>query len=66
MLSAFRAGVIVGIERAAGTSFAFCRISIVGGDEFLARSALFDCHQGNDNTRQQIGSTVTSRGKVKV
>ena len=42
---AFRAAVIVGVERAAGASFAFRRISIVGGHEFLARSALCDWHQ---------------------
>ena len=42
VLSAFRAGVIVGIERAASASFAFSRISILGGDEFLARGALCD------------------------
>ena len=44
VLSAFRAAVIVGVERAAGASFAFRRISIVGGHEFLARSALCHCH----------------------
>ena len=42
VLSAFRAGVIIGIERAAGASFAFARISVFGGDEFLAHSALCD------------------------
>ena len=47
VLSAFRAAVIVGIERAAGASFACCRISIVGGHESLARSALSDWHQHN-------------------
>ena len=38
--SAYRAGVIVGIERAATARFAFGRIPILGGDEFLARGAL--------------------------
>ena len=38
--SAFRAAVIVGIERAAGASFAFARFSVFAGDEFLARRAL--------------------------
>ena len=42
VLSAFRAVVMVGIERAAGASFAFSRIPILGGDEFLARGALCD------------------------
>ena len=42
VLSAFRAGVMLGIERAAGASFAFCRVAIFSGDEFLARSALCD------------------------
>ena len=42
VLSAFRAGIIVGIERAAGARFAFSRIPILGGDEFLARGALCD------------------------
>ena len=40
VLSAFRAGVMVGIERAEGASFAFGRISVLGGDGFLARGAL--------------------------
>ena len=40
MLSAFRTVVIVDIERAGGASFAFGRISVLGGDEFLARGAL--------------------------
>ena len=40
--SAFRAGVIVGVERAASARFAFSRISILGGDEFLARDTLCD------------------------
>ena len=39
---AFFAGVMLGIERAASASFAFSRISILGGDEFLARGALCD------------------------
>ena len=42
VLSALRAGVIVGIERAASTSFAFSRISILDREEFLARGALCD------------------------
>ena len=42
VLSAFRAGVIVGVERAVGASFAFGRASVLGGDEFLARAALCD------------------------
>ena len=42
VLSAFRAGVIVGIERAAGARLAFSRSSVFGGHEFLAHSALCD------------------------
>ena len=42
VLSAFRAGVMVGVERAEGTTFAFGRISVLGGDEFLARGAFCD------------------------
>ena len=42
VLSAFRAGVMVGIERAAGARFTFSKISILGGDEFLARGPLCD------------------------
>ena len=51
MLSTPSAGVILGVERAAGTRFALGRVAICGGDEFLARSALCDCHQ--DNTTAQ-------------
>ena len=40
--SAFCAGVMLGIERAVGASLAFRLSSICGGDEFLARGALFD------------------------
>ena len=43
VLSAFLAVVIVGVEPAVGAIFAFCLISTVLGDEFLARSALCDC-----------------------
>ena len=42
VLSAFRAAVMVGVERAGGARFAFGRISVLGGDEFLARCAFGD------------------------
>ena len=42
VLSALRAGVMVGIERAASARFAFSRISILGGDEFLTLGTLCD------------------------
>ena len=42
---AFRAVVMFGIESAFEASFAFCVIFIGPGDEFLARSALCDCHE---------------------
>ena len=42
--TAFRAVVIARIERVPGASLAFCNVTSirVGGDEFLARSALGD------------------------
>ena len=45
VLSACFAGVVFGIERAAGAGFAFCRICTVLRNQFLARSALCDWHQ---------------------
>ena len=54
VFSAFRAGVIVGIERAAGARLAFSRSAIFGGHEFLAHTALCDWTQYN--THRGVGN----------
>ena len=51
VLSAFRAGVIVGIERAAGARLAFSRSANVRGHEFLAHTALCDWTQYKTHRR---------------
>ena len=40
--SALRAGVMLGVERAGSATFAFSKVSVLSGDEFLARGALCD------------------------
>ena len=57
---AFRAGVVFGIERVCGTGFAFCVFCTVLGDEFLALSALCDCHERNLRRNQRSGKGICS------
>ena len=55
MFHAFRAVVMFGIEHVCGTGFAFCVIFIGLGDEYLARGALYDCHENNARRNQKNG-----------
>ena len=62
---------MLGVERAAGTIFAFGRISICGGDEFLARSALCDCRQDNTTAqcrgkRSRVSASASASTSVSI
>ena len=57
--SAYRAGVIVSIERVSGASLAFGSLLLRLGDELLARSTLRHCQR-----REQLVCWRQGEGKV--